>query len=81
MQENGFWDDVKKAEEVTKQSKRIKDKLGKYESLVSAVDDVEVLHELMEEDDNEVAEEIISEIKDIEKKIYEYKIEILLSGE
>lgn len=81
MQENGFWDDVKKAEEVTKQSKRIKDKLEKYESLVSAVDDVEVLHELMEEDDNEVAEEIISEIKDIEKKIYEYKIEILLSGE
>ncbi|MBU5488879.1 peptide chain release factor 2 [Clostridium sp. MSJ-8] len=81
MQENGFWDDVKKAEEVTKQSKRIKDKLEKYEFLVSAVDDVEVLHELMEEDDNEVAEEIISEIKDIEKKIYEYKIEILLSGE
>lgn len=81
MQENGFWDDVKKAEEVTKQSKRIKDKLEKYESLVSALDDVEVLHELMEEDDTEVADEIISEIKDIEKKIYEYKIEILLSGE
>lgn len=81
MQESGFWDDVKNAEEVTKSSKRIKDKLEKYESLVSAIDDVEVLHELMEEDDNEVANEIISEIKDIEKKIYEYKIEILLSGE
>ena len=81
MQESGFWDDIKSAEEVTKNSKRIKDKLEKYESLVSAIEDVEVLHELMEEDDDEVANEIISEIKDIEKNIYEYKIEILLSGE
>ena len=27
MQENGFWDDVKRAEEVTKECKIIKDKI------------------------------------------------------
>ena len=29
MQENGFWEDIKRAEEVTKESKRIKDKIDR----------------------------------------------------
>ena len=81
MQENGFWDDIKRAEEVTKESKRLKDKLDRYNGLVSRIDDIEVLNELMEEDDDESANEIISEIKEIEKEINDYKIEILLCGE
>lgn len=81
MQENGFWDDIKKAEEVTKESKRIKDKLDRYNNLVSRLEDVEVLYELLEEDDTDSINEIISEIKFIEKELNSYKIEILLSGE
>ena len=81
MQENGFWDDIKRAEEVTKESKRLKDKLDRYNNLVSRVDDVEVLYELMEEDDKESADEIISEIIEIEKEVNSYKIEILLCGD
>lgn len=46
MQEKGFWDDVKRAEEVTKESKGIKDRIDRYESLVRRLDDVEVLAEL-----------------------------------
>ena len=80
MQEKGFWDDIKRAEEVTKESKSIKDKIDRYESLVRRLDDVEVLAELAE-DDEETINEVIIEIKDIEKKIDEYKIELLLSGE
>ena len=80
MQENGFWDDVKRAEEVTKESKGIKDRIDRYESLVRRLDDVEVLAELAE-DDEETVNEVISEIRDIEKLIEEYKIELLLSGE
>ena len=79
MQEKGFWDDIKRAEEVTKESKSIKDKIDRYESLVRRLDDVEVLAELAE-DDEETINEVIIEIKDIEKKIDEYKIELLLSG-
>ncbi|MEN8433385.1 peptide chain release factor 2 [Clostridium septicum] len=81
MQEKGFWDDLKRAEEVTKESKQIKDKIERYESLKLRVEDVEVLSELMEEEDDESAEEIIEEIKSIEKTLDKYKIQILLSGE
>ncbi|MBS6184524.1 MAG: peptide chain release factor 2 [Clostridium celatum] len=80
MQEKGFWDDIKRAEEVTKESKSIKDKIDRYESLVNRLDDVEVLAELAE-DDEETVNEVITEIRDIEKLIDEYKIELLLSGE
>ena len=77
MQETGFWDDNKRAEEVTKESSRIKGKLEKYNNLSSSIEDIEVLYELMDEDDLESAEEIISEINSLEKEVYEYKIEIL----
>ncbi|WP_196001132.1 peptide chain release factor 2 [Clostridium sp. 1001271B_151109_B4] len=80
MQEKGFWDDVKRAEEVTKESKGIKDRIDRYESLVSRLDDVEILAELAE-DDEETINEVIYEIRDIEKLVEEYKIELLLSGE
>jgi peptide chain release factor 2 len=81
MQEKGFWEDVKRAEEVTKESKRLKDKLDRHNSLITRIEDVELLKELMDEDDEESAKEIIDEIKALEKEIAEYKIEILLSGE
>ena len=73
MQEKGFWDDIKRAEEVTKESKSIKDKIDRYERLVSRLDDVEVLAELAE-DDEETVNEVITEIRDIEKLVDEYKI-------
>ena len=81
MQENGFWDDISRAEEVTKESKRVKDKLDRYNNVVNKLDDIEVLYELMEEDDDESEKEIISEIKELEEEVNKYKIEILLNGE
>ncbi|MGL5086827.1 MAG: peptide chain release factor 2 [Clostridium sp.] len=81
MQEKGFWDDVKRAEEVTKEAKGLKDKVEKQGSLEERVEDIDVLSELMEEDDEESAEEIIDEIKSLEKEVEEYRIQILLSGE
>ncbi|GAB6169246.1 peptide chain release factor 2 [Clostridium carnis] len=81
MQEKGFWDDIKRAEEVTKETKRIKDKIERYDSISNRLEDVEVLIELIEGDDEESANEIISEIKAIEKEVEEYRIEMLLSGE
>ncbi|MGM9933508.1 peptide chain release factor 2 [uncultured Clostridium sp.] len=81
MQEPGFWDDSKKAEEVTKKSKLIKDKIENYDKLKSQLDDIEVLKEIMEEDDEESANEIIETIKSIEAEIDDYNMKILLSGE
>ena len=81
MQENGFWDNIKRAEEVTKESKRIKDKIDRFDSLVNRTEDVEVLSEMIEEDDEESIDELIKEIRSIEKDVEEYRIELLLSGE
>lgn len=81
MQEPGFWDDSKKAEEVTKKSKAIKDKIDRFDKLKSQLEDVEVLNEMMEDDDEESANEIIDTIKTIEAEIYDYNMKILLNGE
>lgn len=81
MQEAGFWDDVQKAQEVTQEAKRVKDKIDKFKNLNERIDDVEVLKELMEENDEETAKEIIREVKALSKEIDTLKIETILSGE
>lgn len=81
MQEAGFWDDVQKAQEVTQEAKRVKDKIDKFKNLNERIDDVEVLKELMEENDEETTKEIISEVKALSKEIDTLKIETILSGE
>ncbi|SQC06405.1 peptide chain release factor 2 [Clostridium perfringens] len=81
MQEAGFWDDVQKSQEVTQEAKRVKDKIDKFKNLNERIDDVEVLKELMEENDEETAKEIISEVKALSKEIDTLKIETILSGE
>jgi len=81
MQEAGFWGDVQKAQEVTQEAKRVKDKIDKFKNLNERIDDVEVLKELMEENDEETAKEIISEVKALSKEIDTLKIETILSGE
>lgn len=81
MQEPKFWENTKRAEEVTKESKLIRDKIQSFDKLQSQIDDVEVLKEIMEEDDEESADEIINTIHSIEKEIDDYNMKILLSGE
>ncbi|MGL4774486.1 MAG: peptide chain release factor 2 [Clostridium sp.] len=81
MQEKGFWEDIKRAEEVTKESKTIKDKILRFETLENKIEDVEVLKEMFEEGDEETLNEIISEIKFVEKELEQYRLELLLSGE
>ncbi|WP_399547287.1 peptide chain release factor 2 [uncultured Clostridium sp.] len=81
MQEDGFWNDIKRAEEITKESKKIKDKIQRVESVQSKLEDIEVLKEMMDDDDEESAVEIINNIREIEEEIDNYNMEILLSGE
>jgi peptide chain release factor 2 len=81
MQENGFWDDVNKAQEVTQESKQIKDRIDNFKDLIDKIDDVEVLKELLEDGDEDTEREIISEINFVEKVLAELKVETMLSGE
>ncbi|MGL4453880.1 MAG: peptide chain release factor 2 [Sarcina sp.] len=81
MQESSFWDDVNKAQEITQESKRIKDRIDNFIGLVSKIDDIEVLKELMEDGDEDTENEIISEINFVEKAVEQLKVETMLSGE
>ncbi|MBE6090436.1 MAG: peptide chain release factor 2 [Clostridium beijerinckii] len=81
MQEAGFWDDIKRAEEVTKKSKLIKDKIENFDKLKSQIEDIEVLKEIMEDDDEESANEIIQTLRDIQEQIDDYNMKVLLCGE
>lgn len=81
MQEPEFWDDVNKAQEVTVEAKRLKEKIDIYKNLNQRVDDIEVLSELIEEDDEETPKEILAEIKSLWKDVKEYRTKIMLNGE
>ena len=82
MQEDGFWDDIERAQETTQKAKNIKDTVEKYEGYLSKYEDIEVLLEMAkEEDDEELVSEAFSEIKDLSNELEEMKIRLMLSGE
>ncbi len=81
MQETYFWDDMKKAQEITQEAKGLKDRIGLLESFSQRIEDVETLIEMCkEEEDETLLQEILLEIKNLEKEIERFRIEILLSG-
>lgn len=82
MQEDGFWDDMKKSQEVSKELKFLKDRIERYKSIKTRIDDIGVLIEMCREEENEdEAEDILNEVKSLKSEIEDFRIEILLSGE
>ncbi len=56
-----LWDDADKAKALTAEYARVRDDVATYDSLASELDDVEVLHELAREEDDESQEPEIAE--------------------
>lgn len=82
MEEQGFWDDISKSQEVTKELKQLKDSIETIEGLQSKYDDLGVLIEMGEEEnDDSIVLEVEQEIKDFISKFERVKIQTLLSGE
>lgn len=81
MQEPKFWEDASKAAEVTQESKRLKEKLDRFNSLEQRLEDVEILGSFVEDDEDDSIKEILKEINFIKSDIEGFRIEILLSGE
>lgn len=81
MQEPSFWEDTYLAQEISQKSKGIKDRIDRFNLVVSKIEDLEVLALLSEEeDDDSSVEEIKSELKDLAHDTDRFRIEILLSG-
>lgn len=81
MNRPDFWDDVEKANAVNQQLKRIEDKINRYQTLQGQGDDAMTLIEMgVEEEDESLLPEILSEIQSLEKRVDKLRLETLLKG-
>ena len=81
MEAPDFWNDVETANKITKQEKPLKAKITLCEKLHSALEDLKVLVEMVdEEQDEELLGELNSELSDFEKDITDFHLQTLLSG-
>lgn len=80
MSEPNFWDDSSAAQQVIDESNWLKNKVESFESIDNKLADAEVLYEMLKEDeDEELVNELQSEIKDLQSKVELFEIEMLLS--
>ena len=81
QQQDGFWNDMAKAQSVNKELARIENKIKQFKALESRVEDLGVLISLSEEENDENEFEAIDEEnKKLKKDLAELKISTLLNG-
>jgi peptide chain release factor 2 len=81
MNDPSFWEDLENSQRVNKEIKHLKNKITRYETLRSRIEDVDILIQLgIEEGDSSVAEEAQIEIDKLEKSVEALRLETLLSG-
>jgi peptide chain release factor 2 len=77
-----FWDDQSSAQRIMAQAAGLRDEIEQYESIASALDDLEVANELaVSEDDEDLAAEAASAIRDITKRTNELELASWFTGE
>lgn len=80
--EAGFWDDSEAAQKVIHRQNNLKSRIDVYDELKEAIEEAEVMLELIEEeDDAELYGSFEKKLDDIEKRAKEFKIQTLLNGE
>ena len=82
MEQPGFWDDVKKSQEVSKELKKLNDRLDGYKELETDYDDIRTMIEMAEEEQDEsLIPEIGEMLDDFSTRLEDFRIGLLLSGE
>ncbi len=77
-----FWGDQANSGKILRQLKQLKDKIEAYEKLCDKLEDAVTLCELaLEENDETMKDEILTEVAEIEAEEEKQRIEVLLSGE
>lgn len=77
-----FWNDPENSQKVLAELKEVKDTVTSYEDLISLYSStIELLDLAIEEDDESFTEDILSDIRTIEKSYVTQTIKLLLSGE
>ncbi|MCK5827208.1 peptide chain release factor 2 [Candidatus Bipolaricaulota bacterium] len=82
MAEPGFWDDRKRAAGISQQVERKRSALRRYQRVDDELEDVEILHQMATEagDEAELAT-LEPRLKELERLVREYRIELTFSGE
>lgn len=77
-----FWQDKNNSEEVMNKYNSIKSRLSKVERLKKMIDDnIDIINLLKQEEDSDLKESIISDIKLIEEELNDVQLELLLSDQ
>ncbi|MGM0380807.1 MAG: peptide chain release factor 2 [bacterium] len=82
MSDPDFWEDQKKAREVSREADRVKNMIETYESVESALEDIEAMIDLAEEEEEESFKaEIKSGLKAAERNVQKLRRRYFLDGE
>ena len=74
----GFWDDLEKAQEIQQKTSRLKEKVEKYERLVSGYEDTLVLIEMADEEgDLSMLDEIVASVDEALQSLEEQRLACL----
>ncbi|MGQ9556715.1 MAG: peptide chain release factor 2 [Desulfurispora sp.] len=78
----GFWDDMEKAQQTTRQQAALQEELAAFQALENAAANIAVLLELgEEEEDEQLAREAAAELKKLAARLAEKELAVLLSGQ
>ena len=78
----GFWDDLENSQKVLQRTKQLENKIAAYNRLEDKLDDLFTMLELcMEEEDEDMQNEIVTEMANFKQTLEDKKLETLLSGE
>ena len=78
MSDPNFWDDSKKAQEITKKAQKIRKLLEDAREIEEMFEDLDVALELS--DDPEMADHVMEILSELEGKVREFELLMLLSG-
>ena len=82
MAEPGFWDDRKRATVTSQQLERKRSSLRRFHRVSEELEDVDLLHQMaLEADDENELAALEPRLKDIERQVRDYRIELTFSGE
>ena len=82
MNQPEFWTDTERSTRINQRLGKLRNKLNHYERLLSAADDIEVMIELAkEENDEDLGEEIASELSSLRQQAEELELETLMRGD
>ena len=81
MSDEGFWNNQKQTQKIMSTLSDYKEKISIYETINAGINGINELLEISSDSDVELLEQIDNELLDIEKKVHDFNIMILFSGE